>query len=145
MKRIAKFLVAMLPVVSACYTAGPIRMDVLTSGVHIYADLSERGSARVAPRAGEGISSVFGDVVGLTDSSITIAMRSITDRRGVETFWTGEHLEFLRGELLNVRERQLSQTRTAGAVALFALAILASLRIFTGAFGGGRDDGGSPQ
>jgi hypothetical protein len=86
---------------------------------------------------------IEGDVVNGSPDSLTVAVRRVERRDGVEEYWKGEHVTIPRGAVVTYSERKLSRSRTAlfGAGALAAaFALGQAFGDVTGLFG--RSNGG---
>src|SRR5829696_3929185 len=107
----------------ACYTATGVPHDALPSGARVYVELTEPGTRELARFVGPNIREVYGDVREGSGANLVLALRSVTDRRAIETPWTGELVTIPHAEIAAIRERKLSRKRSW----LFAAAVTAAL------------------
>lgn len=130
---------------AGCYRTVPIVQPTIAPETRVRLELTDRGSVDLGPRIGNTIESVEGTVVQSTDSTLTLALQLATDRRGIETTWKGEVVEFRRDHVARVSERRVSKTRSwLMAASIVALALAAAG--LGGSFGdGGRDGETSTQ
>lgn len=125
---------------AGCYRSVPIAGTTPTPRARVELQLTDRGAADLGPRIGNSVDRVQGTVVEANDSTITLALSSTTDRRGIDQSWTGEVVAFHRDHVARVSERRLSRSRSwLLAAGILAMAIAVSG--FSGAFGG--DERGS--
>jgi hypothetical protein len=124
-----------------CYASVPISTDVARAGTQINVELTDTGISDVARQVGPRIHLVTGDVVSATDGELVLAVRSVTDLRGIESPWAGEHVTVPRADVATVSERRLSSRRTALFSAGFVAALYLTARAF-GLIGGGPDHSG---
>jgi hypothetical protein len=123
--------VALLTGVCACYTSVGASNDALHAGAHVYVELTEPGTRELARFVGPNIRELYGDVRERSATSLVLALRSVTDRRAIETPWAGELVTIPRAEIASIRERKLSRKRSW----LFATAVTAALVATGRAFG----------
>lgn len=121
---------------SACYTAVDTPHDAVRPGVRVYVDLAEAGTSNLARYVGPNVRQIYGDVSEVAGGSLVIALRSVTDRRAIETLWAGESVAIPRADIVSIRERQFSRRRTWAFATAVVAAVLAGGRAF-GVFGGG--------
>lgn len=97
------------------------------------------------PRA----ASVEGHVVGATDSTLTVAVSSVTRVNGVEETWPGDRIALPRSTVAQLQTRRLDRARTIGLSAAIAAAAVLLARAFQSSEdvsrGPGRGSGGSTQ
>ena len=124
-----------------CYAAVPISGESLRIGRPVSAELTDAGTAEMASQVGPRIRSLFGDLNGSTDQALVLALRSATDYRGIESFWSGEHVTVPRVDIAHISERRLSRSRTALLTAGLLAGLYVAGRGF-GLFAGGDDHRG---
>lgn len=130
---------------AACYNVVPLSLDVTPArGATVIADLNNRGSDSLAAQIGPGIMSLRGDILSVDERQMTLAMRLVTDRRGVETFWTKEPVVVQRSFVEQIKERRFSRMKSV----LMGVGLTTSLFIltdavtgFAGVFGSSRRPG----
>ena len=126
---------------AGCYTAIPIAGGEARMGRRIEVDLTDVGTVEMAAQVGPRIHSLTGDVTALSDRDVVLALRAVSDVRGIETFWAGEQVTVPRTNIGRVAERRLSRGRTTA----FSVGMLAGLYLVArgvGAFGGGSEHRG---
>lgn len=125
-----------------CYTAVPITGEMARPGSRVQLDLSDGGASNMASQVGPRTRTLMGDVASINDRELVLAVRSVTDVRGIESYWAGEQVTVPRTDIAAVREQRLSKKKSA----LFAAAIAAGVFATGHAFGwfsggdGGRGD-----
>ena len=133
---------------TACYSTVPLQTGRPAAGTTLVVSLNDRGSDSLARLVGPGIVSLRGDVVSSDSAVISLAMSVVTDRRGVETFWTNEVVALRPDYAEMIQERKLSRSRSilAGigiAVGLFAVSD--AIAGYAGVFGSKRPGSGTPR
>ena len=126
---------------ASCYTAVRIAGNEARTGRRVELDLTDAGTVEMARQVGPRIRTLTGDVTALTDNELVLALRAVSDVRGIETFWAGEQVTVPRASIGTVAERRLSRGRTA----LFSAGMLAGLYAIArgiGSLGGGADHRG---
>jgi hypothetical protein len=138
---------ALLLLLSACYHYVPLAQPEVVTATLVSAELSQLGASEMAAAIGLDIREVRGRVLDADGESITLAMASVTDGRGINTEWKGEPVRFPRRFLAEITQRRFSLGRTilfSGAA--FGGAVAASSVLggpsLTDIFGGG---GGGPH
>jgi len=124
-----------------CYTAVPITSDTARTGTRINVELTDAGTVDMASQVGPRIHMIVGDVNVVSDSTVTLSMRSATDIRGIESLWQGEQVTVRRSDIASVGERRLSPGKTAA----FSVILVAVAFLLARAFGlvvGGEDHRG---
>jgi hypothetical protein len=116
--------VAVLPLVLAgCYKYVSADHAGLAPATPVSVELSARGMTNLAPKIGENVVVVEGDVTDATASSLTLALRGVR-RRGDSSVatWNGESITLASDEIGQVKRRELSRSRTVVASAALAAA-----------------------
>lgn len=124
-----------------CYTAVPIGGDSARTGTRIAVELTDAGTVDMASQVGPRIHTLVGDVSAVSDSTVTLSMRSATDVRGIESLWQGEQVTVKRSDVASVGERRLSPGRTAVFSVILVAGAFVAARAF-GLVGGGADHRG---
>ena len=141
--RTRAFAVVLLLAFSACYKYVPVEVSGPPPGARAHVVLSDEGTVEMARWVGPGTRAIEGEVVSADASGLTVAVRRIEKRNGIEEFWKGESVVIPRGAVSTYTERRLSRSRTAmlgaGVVAV-ALVVGQAFGDITGIFG--RDGGG---
>ena len=123
-------------VASGCYTAISVDTGAVRPGARVYVDLTESGTTDLARYLGPNIREVYGDVSARSDSAIVVSLRSVTDRRAIETLWAGERVPVPRVAIAELRERRLSKQKSWLFGAGFVAGLFLTGRAF-GVLGGG--------
>ena len=121
-----------LPWATGCYTYVPLWQGTPQTGTLIAVGLSDRGRAELANRIGPGARQLTGRVAGLSDSSLTLAVSSVTYiGPGTPMIWNGEMVVIPRDVVSGIQERRLSKTRSwlAAGAAVAAIALISTLAI----------------
>ena len=116
--------VAVLPLVLAgCYKYVPADHAELAPATPVSVELSARGMINLAPKIGENVVVVEGNITDATASSLTLALQSVR-RRGESSVanWNGESITLASDEIDQVKRRELSRGRTVAASAALAAA-----------------------
>jgi hypothetical protein len=122
-----------------CYTAVPISGEMARMGSRVQLDLSDGGASNMASQVGPRTRTLMGDVASTNERELIVAVRSVTDVRGIESFWSGEQVTVPRTDIAALREQRLSKRKTVLFATAVALGIFGTGRAF-GWFSGG--DGG---
>jgi hypothetical protein len=143
----------LLPIVSVtilagCYKYVPVEASGPPPGVRANVVLSDAGTVEMARWVGPSTRAIEGDVVTATPEGLTVAVRRLERRDGVEEFWKGEEVLIPRGAVATYTERRLSRSRTAlltaGALAI-ALGVGQAFGDIVGIFGRGGTGTGSEK
>jgi hypothetical protein len=142
-----KTLGPLLLLLNACYHYVPLAQPDVATTTLVSAELSPQGAVEMAAAIGRDIRKVRGRVLDADGESITLAMISVSDGRGIDTEWKGEPVRFPRRFLADIAQRRFSLGRTllisgaafGGAVATSSILGGPGL---TDIFGGG---GGGPH
>ena len=127
-----------------CYSAVEVEHGALHPGVRVYVDLTETGTTDLARYLGPNARRVYGDVSGSSDSAIVVSVRSVTDRRAIETLWSGERVPVPRTEIADIRERRLSKQKSWIFGTAFAAGLALVGRSFAALGGGEAHRGDAP-
>src|SRR6185503_1901087 len=95
-----------------CYTAVPISGEMARMGSRVQLDLSDGGASNMASQVGPRTRTLMGDVTTTNDRELVLAVRSVTDVRGIESFWSGEQVTVPRTDIAAVREQRLSKRKS---------------------------------
>ena len=140
--------VVFIALVSGCYKYVPVEPSGPPSGVRANLVLSDAGTVEMARWVGPSTRAIEGDVVSVNAEGLTVAVRRLERRDGVEEFWKGEEVTVPRAAVASFTERRLSRSRTAllagGAIAV-ALGIGQAFGDIAGIFGRGGPGSGSEK
>ena len=118
--------VGILPLVLAgCYKYVPTDHATLTAATPVSVELSERGTVNLAPKIGQSVVVLEGNITDASASSLTLALESVR-RRGESSVanWNGESITLSSDEIAQVKRRELSRGRTfAASTALVAASV----------------------
>ena len=131
---------------SGCYQYVPANQAALAATTPVSVELSARGSANVTSKIGSNVSAVQGDVTESSPSALTLAIRAVR-RRGENTLstWSGESITLAPEDIDEVKTRQLSRGRTAGAsAALIAASVGLVVGVAKATGGASGSSGGRP-
>ena len=134
--------VAVLPLVLAgCYKYVPADHAELAPATPVSVELSERGTVNLAPKIGQSVVVVEGNITDASASSLTLALESVR-RRGESAVanWNGESITLSSDDIAQVKRRELSRSRTfAASTALVAasVGIIVGIAKATGEASGG--------
>ena len=116
------FAVMSFPLLVGCYKYVPVEASGPPPGVRANLVLSDAGTVEMARWVGPSTRVIEGDVVTATPDGLTLAVRRLERRDGVEEFWKGEEVLVPRDAVATYAERRLSRSRTAlftaGAIAV---------------------------
>ena len=141
--RTRAFAAVLMLTFSACYKYVPVEVSGPPPGARAHVVLSDEGTVEMARWVGPGTRAIEGDVVRADANGLTVSVRRIEKRNGIEEFWKGEQVTIPRGAVSTYTERRLSRSRTAilgAGVVAAALVIGQAFGDITGIFG--RDGGG---
>ena len=116
---------------TGCYNYR-VETGIPPSGATIEAVLSDAGSIAVTARAGPNAATILGTLSGTRGDSLDIAVDEVRTRDGLTYYMKGTTIALVRGDLAQLRVRELDRRRTAiaGVVGVIgAGAIIAGVRI----------------
>jgi hypothetical protein len=117
---------------AGCYHYTPVTAVSAPEGVRIQVLLTDQGTVDVARWVGPSAEIIEGEVMRQDGAELTLAVRRVQRRNGVEEFWKGEPVSIPRAAVASVGRRQLSWTRTALVSAGFAAGVFVLGRGFGG-------------
>jgi hypothetical protein len=121
-----------LLLLAGCYTYRPLPDPVPAAGTRVQLELTDAGTDSLAARIGLHIELVSGDVMRVSDTALTLAVREVENQRGEREDWGGEPVTVPRRFVRDVEQRHLS----VGGTGLLGGAIAAGLVAATVAIGG---------
>jgi hypothetical protein len=107
-----KILCPLMLLLNACYHYVPLSQPDVVTATLVSAELSTQGASEMAGTVGQGIRKVRGRVLAADGETLTLAMASVTDGRGIDTGWRGEPVRFPRRFLADITQRRFSLGRT---------------------------------
>lgn len=127
---------ALLPLLTACYTQGPLTAPVPAPETRIVAQVTDSGIVAMGNALGPGAVKVEGVIAEADASSWRLRMVRVDYRGGTSTLWNRELVSFPRSTLANPTQKRLDKQRTWLAAGLITAGALVAARLF-GAIGGG--------
>ncbi len=141
-------LVALLPLVAACYSYTPLRTLPPPVGTQVALELSDQGRVDAAPQVGPFVARVEGALAQATDVEYVVQVFTVLDLLGRRTKWAGETIPLPRSAVATTLERRFSRPRTFVTIAGFAaafVALVASQNLLGFGGEGGGPPGGDPN
>ena len=136
---------AALAVNVGCYSYVPVDGTSLAAGKELRVNLSDSGSAALAPYTGPLTGAIDGRITEVNDSTLVVSVAQLTRRNGVEETWRGETVRVPRTGVASVERHQLARGRSALLVGgIAAAAAVIALSLGGGDLLGGRGSGGPP-
>ena len=134
----------LLPMATGCYTYRAAPDGTLPLGETVALGITDRGRVGLGEQVGPGVLRIRGELVGVTDSTYTLRVRSVEQLNGRTTKWGGEQVTVSRDYVGTAAEQRYSRARTVLAIGGLAAGIaLAAVAISLNTSGnGGGDDGG---
>lgn len=136
-------LLLALPVAAllgGCYNLR-VETGVPRTGATIEAVLSDAGTVTLTARVGPNAATILGKLAGVRGDSLDIAVDEVRTRGGLTYYMKGTTIALVRGDLAQLRVKELDRRRTAIASTIGVLgagAIIAGVRLG----GGGSDNSG---
>jgi len=128
---------------AGCYTQAPVDLSMTSpTNADVAVELNDRGRYELKGSIGESPKRVEGRLLGMSDSTLTVAVQNVISIGGGRATWAGESVQLPRTGVSEVSQRKFSRTRTFLAVAAIVGAVVA---IFVGTDligGGGNGSGG---
>lgn len=112
----------------ACHTYLPPQEVVPVSGKAVAVELNDRGRVLVGDRLGESVERVEGQLVGSTDSEVTLSVTRTVMLQGSSAVWTGEQVVIPREGVRSFRLREFSKGRSV----MLGVALIAGVAIVGG-------------
>lgn len=146
MRRVAPTVLLGLSALNGCYRYVPTTREALAPGTHVSIEMTSRGTANLAPRIGDRVTSVEGTISSTDADGVTLALLSVHRRGEVQpSTWSGESIHLAGDEIADVKGRQLARGRTivaATALGAAAVGLVIAIAKATGQASGGA--GGRP-
>jgi hypothetical protein len=121
-KRMRKIITTVVACFSlGCYVGTPLTSARPVAGSRVQLSLTDAGTVAMASQLGPSRVGLEGDIAAASDSSLVLALRTVTDRRGIDEFWAGEQVTVPRAAIASISQRNLSARRSA----LLAIAAVA--------------------
>jgi hypothetical protein len=115
-----------------CYVAAPIAGARPAVGSRVAIDLTDSGTTVMASQLGPGQVRLVGNIVGATDSALVLAVRTVTNRRGIEETWTGEQVTVPSAVIATMGEQRVSVGRSVGLALAIAVAAALAGKLMSG-------------
>jgi hypothetical protein len=108
---------------SGCYSWNPVPVTAPGPGARVSVLLSSEGMSAMADTLGAGIVEVEGQVLVNQPEVLRLAVRQVTDARGLSHDWRGEVVSLAPGYVQEMSRRRLAAGGTvlAGGIALGGL------------------------
>jgi hypothetical protein len=134
--RAALALLVLLPQLTGCYQYVPAGSQPLPRGAEVSVSLSDAGRVAMADEVGPGVRRIGGTLLQQGDTSVLLSVRSVEYLDlAVTAQWAGEEVEVPRRHIAELRERQLSRTRTWVTIGLVVAGLIASTFVAISGFG----------
>lgn len=112
-----------------CYNYEPLTTPSPTPGSRLAVELTDSGTSALTGYLGPDVAQVDGRLLRVTPETLVLSAQSITNRQGINHFWTGEQVALPRNLVATLVQRRFAPARTAvfvtGAVAGVALVLRA--------------------
>jgi len=109
-----------------CYVGTPLTNSRPVTGTRVELSLTDAGTVAMASQLGPSRVALAGEVAASSDSNLVLALRTVTDRRGIDEFWTGEQVTVPRAAIASINQRSVSRGRSV-LLALAAVAFTISI------------------
>jgi hypothetical protein len=130
-------LALLVPHLTGCYQHVPASPATLTGGTEVSLGITDEGRVALADQVGPGIRRLEGRVLEITDTSLVLALTRVNlIDLDIAMQRDGERVEVARSQISDLRERQLSRSRTWLAVGGAVAAVLSLFLIALSGFGG---------
>ena len=106
------YLVFAIAILSGCYSYARVPGPTPV-GAEVEVELSDAGSASLAPLIGPHVVSIRGRTTGIEGDTVRLAVSSILKRRGVDELWSKEPLALDRAYISSTRTRKFSWARSS--------------------------------
>jgi len=130
--------VGLVPLLSACYTQGPLTAPVPAPQTRIVAQVTDSGVVAMSNALGPGAVEVEGVIAAADAAAWSLRVLRVDYRGGASTLWNREVVSFPRYLLTNATEKRLNKKKSWLAAGLFTAGALLAARL-TGAFGLGEN------
>jgi hypothetical protein len=125
-------LIALVAVLSACYTYRPLSGPTPAPGQRVSAQLTTEGSRDLTGQIGPEVLHVEGNVIEADSSGLDLDVLEIESYRGIRSDWHGERVRLPREAVAGMQQRRLS----IGGTGLMAGALTAGLYVVYRVLGG---------
>lgn len=129
---------SLLVTCGACQVYTPVSLAPTSTGAPVRVTLTDRGAAQLYDLLGTAPHAVEGNVLGLSDSTVTLGVTSLSRATGAEETWAGEHVTIPRDAIATVDRRSTSVWRSA----LVAAGIIGGAYLASRAGSSGEQTGG---
>jgi hypothetical protein len=129
---------------TACYTFQPVAGPApLNRDVAL--EITDLGRARLGSSLGPFPLRLEGRLTAVTDTSYSMAVRSVESIRGGTAPWAGEVITLRSSDVSIVRRKQLNRTRTSLGSAIAVGAVVAFFVTRSLLVNGSEGEGGTPR
>jgi hypothetical protein len=130
----------LVPQLAGCFHYVPVGSQPLPSGSEVSVGLTDLGRVQMAEQVGPGVRRIGGNLLENGDTSLLLSVTSVQYLDlDVTARWAGEPVEVPRRYIGELRERQLSRSRTFLTLGLVVVGLVASTFVAISGFG---TDGG---
>ena len=127
----------------ACHRYEPVTAATVERGADVSVALTDFGTANLGRLLGMGVGTIEGELLSLSDSALTIGVKLVRQRNGIETFWKGERVAIPRSDVAEIRQRRFSKGKSAVATMAVIAAAVGAVEAFIGTGSGGSPPTGS--
>jgi len=130
MRRLLSALLACFAM--GCYVAAPVAGPRPALGTRVAINLTDSGTTTMASQLGPSRGRLVGEVVATTDTSLVLAVRTVTNLRGIEETWTGEQVTVPNAAIGTIQAQRVSVGRSLGLVLAIVVAAVVAGKVITG-------------
>jgi hypothetical protein len=129
-------LLVLMPQLTGCYQYVPTGSQPLPRGAEVSVSLSDAGRVAMTEALGPGVRRLGGTLLEHGDTAYLVSVRTVEYLDlAITAQWAGEQVEIPRRHVTEVRERQLSRTRTWVTIGLVVAGLIASTFVAISGFG----------
>lgn len=138
-------LIAVLCGAAGCYNYRPLTTPSPEPGTYLALTLTEAGSDELARALGPSVFVVRGRFLGPSEKGLLISVGSVETKRGVQSPWEGEAVDFPADAVASLEVRSLAKGRSILLASVGAGGLVATTLAFS-LLGGGTslNSGGGP-
>jgi hypothetical protein len=130
--------------VAGCYQYSTLSSPSPDAGTSVRIDLTDAGSAQLAPTIGQRVESIDAQSVSTSDSTLAVSVLATISTTGVVAHWNKERVDIPRSAISRVRGRRLDAKRSYLAAALAVIGAVAMGEAFGLDLGFGSRRGNTP-
>jgi hypothetical protein len=119
-------LVLLVPQLTGCFQYVQVAGPAVPVGAEVTLGVTDRGRIALTEPVGPGVRRLSGRVLESTDTTLVLGVKTVEFLDlGVPVQWAGQPVRIAREHVTEVRERQLSRSRTYLAIGLSVAAVAA--------------------